>query len=80
MRKDGSAGAVGCVCACVLTMSCNPRDELGFVFIIFENAGRAISITYCFLGRESHILIVYVSIMFLFCLVCLKIIEISSFL
>ena len=69
-----------CVCVCLLAMSCNARDELRFVFTIFENAGRAVSIRYCFLGRESHILIVYVSIMFLFCLVCLKIIEISSFL
>ena len=48
------------------------RDEPGFAFTIFEKVGRAVSIRYCFLGRESHILIVYVFIMFLFCLLCLK--------
>ncbi|KAH1085269.1 hypothetical protein AAZX31_07G036000 [Glycine max] len=53
----------------VSAMSCNARDDPGFVF---ATSGRAVSINYCSLVRESHILIVYVSIMFLFCLVCLK--------
>ncbi|KAG4968296.1 hypothetical protein JHK87_033947 [Glycine soja] len=37
----------------VLAMSCNARDEPGFVFTTFEKAGRAMSIRYCFLARDG---------------------------
>ncbi|TKY64281.1 Metallophosphoesterase 1 [Spatholobus suberectus] len=56
----------------VPAMSWNARDDPGFVVATFQKAGRAVSISYCSLARESHILLVYISIMFLFCLVCLK--------
>lgn len=56
----------------VSAMSCNARDDPGFVFATFEKTGRAVSISYCSLARESHILLVYIVIMFLFCLLCLK--------
>ncbi|KAL4356153.1 hypothetical protein HN51_027528 [Arachis hypogaea] len=56
----------------VPAMSWNARDDPGFVFATFQKTGRAISISYCSLARESHILLVYISIMVLFCFFCLK--------
>ncbi|MED6160752.1 hypothetical protein PIB30_054326 [Stylosanthes scabra] len=56
----------------VPAMSWNARDDPGFVFATFQKTGRAMSISYCSLARESHILLVYISIMVLFCFFCLK--------
>ncbi|XP_061364016.1 uncharacterized protein LOC133307514 isoform X2 [Gastrolobium bilobum] len=56
----------------VPAMSWNARDDPGFVIATFQKTGRAVSISYCSLARESHILLLYVSIMVLFCLLCLK--------
>lgn len=56
----------------VPAMSWNARDDPGFVIATFQMTGRAVSISYCSLARESHILLVYVSMIVLFCLACLK--------
>ncbi|KAK7255696.1 hypothetical protein RIF29_29115 [Crotalaria pallida] len=56
----------------VPAMSWNARDDPGFVIATFHKTGREVSISYCSLARESHILLVYISVIFLFCLVCLK--------
>ncbi|RDX84067.1 Metallophosphoesterase 1, partial [Mucuna pruriens] len=46
----------------VPAMSWNARDDPGFVIATFQNEGRAVSISYCSLARESHILLVYISV------------------
>ncbi|WJX86511.1 hypothetical protein P8452_68812 [Trifolium repens] len=56
----------------VPAMSWNARDDPGFVIATFQKTGKAVSISYCSLARESHILIIYFSIIVLFCLACLK--------
>ncbi|CAK8560422.1 unnamed protein product [Lathyrus sativus] len=56
----------------VPAMSWNARDDPGFVIATFQKTGRDVNISYCSLARESHILVVYVSIVVLFCLACLK--------
>ncbi|XP_073227061.1 uncharacterized protein [Cicer arietinum] len=56
----------------VPAMSWNARDDPGFVIATFQKTGRAVSISYCSLARESHIIVVYVSIVVLFCLACLR--------
>lgn len=56
----------------VPAMSWNARDDPGFVIATFQKTGRAVSISYCSLARESHILLVYISMIVLFCFVCLK--------
>ncbi|WVZ25939.1 hypothetical protein V8G54_004483 [Vigna mungo] len=56
----------------VPAMSWNARDDPGFVIASFQKAGRAVSISHCSLARESQIVLVYISVMFLFCLLCLK--------
>jgi hypothetical protein len=53
-------------------MSWNARDDPGFVIATFQKTGKAVSISYCSLARESHILIIYFSMIVLFCLACLK--------
>jgi ethanolamine phosphate phosphodiesterase len=53
-------------------MSWNARDDPGFVIATFRKTGRDVSISYCSLARESHVLVVYVSIIVMFCLACLK--------
>ncbi|XP_019456121.1 PREDICTED: metallophosphoesterase 1-like [Lupinus angustifolius] len=56
----------------VPAMSWNARDDPGFVIATFHKTRREVSISYCSLARESHICIVYISMMVLFCFVCLK--------
>ncbi|KAK2406532.1 Calcineurin metallo-phosphoesterase superfamily protein [Trifolium repens] len=56
----------------VPAMSWNARDDPGFVIATFQKTGKSVSISYCSLARESHILIIYFSIIVLFCLACLK--------
>lgn len=57
----------------VPAMSWNARDDPGFVIATFRKTGRDVSISYCSLARESHVLVVYVSIIVMFCLACLKV-------
>jgi len=40
----------------VPSMSWNARDDPGFVFATFRKTGRDVSISYCSLARESHVL------------------------
>jgi len=56
----------------VPAMSWNARDDPGFVIATFRKTGRDVSISYCSLARESHVLVVYVSIIVMFCLACIK--------
>ncbi|KAI4307366.1 hypothetical protein L6164_030566 [Bauhinia variegata] len=56
----------------VPTMSWNAKDDPGFVVATFQKSGKAVSISYCSLARESHILLVYIFIVVILCLACLK--------
>ncbi|XP_075640567.1 uncharacterized protein LOC142612350 [Castanea sativa] len=50
----------------VPAMTWNARDDPGFVVATFHRNRRAVSVSYCSLARESHVIIVYVSFVVLF--------------
>nr|XP_023926628.1 metallophosphoesterase 1-like isoform X2 [Quercus suber] len=50
----------------VPAMTWNARDDPGFVVATFHRNRRAVSVSYCSLARESHVIIAYVSFVVLF--------------
>jgi hypothetical protein len=52
-------------------MTWNARDDPGFVVATFHRKKRAVSVSYCSLARESHVVIAYVSFVILFLLTML---------
>lgn len=49
----------------VPSMTWKARDDPGFVFATFRSGGNTVSVSYCSLARESHVLISYTLILFL---------------
>ncbi|PNT48757.1 hypothetical protein POPTR_002G093800v4 [Populus trichocarpa] len=49
----------------VPSMTWKARDDPGFVFATFRSGGNTVSVSYCSLARESHVLIAYTLILFL---------------
>ncbi|KAJ6391538.1 hypothetical protein OIU77_025506 [Salix suchowensis] len=49
----------------VPAMTWKARDDPGFVFATFRSGGNTVSVSYCSLARESHVLIAYTSILLL---------------
>ncbi|KAM0971744.1 hypothetical protein FF1_019636 [Malus domestica] len=49
----------------VPAMTWNARDDPGFVVAIFRGNKGAVSVSYCSLARESHVLVAYVSLLIL---------------
>ncbi|TQD69636.1 hypothetical protein C1H46_044832 [Malus baccata] len=46
-------------------MTWNARDDPGFVVAIFRGNKGAVSVSYCSLARESHVLVAYASLLIL---------------
>ena len=49
----------------VPAMTWKARDDPGFVFATFRSGGNTVSVSYCSLARESHVLIAYTLILLL---------------
>lgn len=49
----------------VPAMTWNARNDPGFVIAIFRRNGGAVSISYCSLARESHVLVAYAFLLIL---------------
>lgn len=49
----------------VPAMSWDARDDPGFVVATFRKRKAELAITHCFLARESHVLLAYISSLFL---------------
>ncbi|CAK7347108.1 unnamed protein product [Dovyalis caffra] len=59
----------------VPAMTWKARDDPGFVFATFRSGGNAVSVSYCSLARESHVLIAYTLILLLLLVSCLWLVH-----
>jgi hypothetical protein len=50
----------------VPAMTWNVGDDPGFVVATFHGNRRAVSVSYCSLARESHVLLAYITFVVLF--------------